>query len=289
MALVSALITSMRYDLRDYADREYPDPELLEYLNRAVIALESALLSIDSDWLYHTGTAVLASGQNKVAQPTNCISIRSIWVSDNVNAYTDLTFAASGDTITSAALADFEEDGFIATQYIGIDATTKNDTEDVGLVSLSSVATLVLTINENVLVDEGSGNLAANIFPVKSQDVIKRSREDITTRRTAIGSTGQPKYWSHEGTNVLFDYIADQAYGIVFHFNQKSAVLSADSNMPHGDVFNEELRQSVVFMAENREMGISEATTSLYKFFKDAASTRMIRRNFVPKRYRLDF
>lgn len=289
MALVSALITSARYDLKDYADREYPDPELLEYLNRAIIALDSALLSINSDWLHHTGTTILALGQNKVSQPVRCISIRSLWVSDNVNDYTDLTFAASGDTITSAALADFIGDDFAAGQYIGIDATTNNDTEDIGLVSLSSVSTLVLTLNENVIVDEGSGDLAASIFPVKTEDVIQWSRDDISLRRKFLSSTGQPRYWSHEGVNVLFDYIANKAYGITFHFNQKSATLETSSNMPYNDEFNEELRQSMVFIAENREMAISEATTSLYDFFTRATRTKAIRRNFIPKRYHLDF
>lgn len=289
MATLAELITSARYDLRDYADREYPDPELVEYANRSVIALDSALLSINSDWLHHTGTAILASGQNKVTQPTRCISIRSMWISDNVNAYTDLTFAAAGDTITSAALADFEDDDFVANQYIGIDGTTNNDTEDIGLVTLSSVATLVLTVNENVIVDEGSGDQSASIFPVKSEDVIQRSRDDIAARRKFLGSDGKPQSWSHEGTNVLFDYIANQAYGIVFHFNQKSETLTTSSNMPYNDEFNEELRQAMVFIAENREMRISEATTSLYDFFKSAANTKLIRRNFIPKRYKLDF
>ena len=289
MATLAELITSARFDLRDYADREYPDPELVEYANRSVIALDSSLLSIDSDWLHQTGTAVLASGQNKVTQPTRCISIRSIWISDAVSAYTDLTFAAAGDTITSAALADFEGDDFVANQYIGIDGTTSNDTEDIGLVTLSSVATLVLTVNENVIVNEGAGDLSASIFPVKSEDVIQWDRDDIAIRRKFIGSSGKPQYWAHEGASVLFDHIANQAYGIVFHFNQKSETLTTSSSMPYNDEFNEELRQAIVFIAENREMKISEATTSLYDFFRSAANTKAIRRAFVPKRYKLDF
>jgi len=289
MAAVSAFLTSLRYDLRDYPGHDFPDLELIEYLNRAVIQLDSALLSMDSDWLFNTSTAILSSGQNKIAQPTGCISVRSIWISSIIESYTDLTFAASGDTITSAALADFVDDGFVAAQYIGVDATDSNDTEDIGILTLYSVATTVLTVNEDLLVDEGSGDQAATIFALSSDDVVKQSRDSTASRRKRLGADGKPMYWSHEATNILFDYIADQDYGIAIHYNGKSSALTTSSSMPYGDEFNEELRQAVLLMAENRNEKISDATALLYDFFRRAASTKAIRRNYIPKRYRLDF
>lgn len=289
MATVSAFFTSLRYDLRDYSEHDFPGPELIEYLNRAIIQLDSALLSMDSDWLYRTGTAVLSSGQNKITQPTGCISIRSMWVSSILESYTDLTFAASGDTITSAALADFVDDGFVANQYIGVGGTTYNDTEDIGVLTLKSVATTVLTVNENLIVDEGSGNQSATIFVIDRESVINRARNNIVPQRKYLSSDSRPQSWSHEGTNILFDYIADEDYGIIIHFNGKSAVLTSSSNMPYNDEFNEELRGAVVLISENRESKISDATMLLYETFREAATTKMVRRNFIPKRYHLDF
>jgi len=285
VAAVSAFITSLRYDLRDYSDHEFPDPELVEYLNRAVIQLDSALLSINSDWLLQTHAERLAEGANYIAQPTQNIGVRSAWISSVLGTYesSDATFAATGNTITVVS-GNFTDDGFAANQTLGVDGSTSNDTEDIGLLTASSVTDTVITVNEDVIVDENPATVY--IFTVGDNTISQISSAELLEKRKFLNSDGQPRYWAYQGTNLIFDYIADQDYGVVFHFNQKSDTLTTSSTMPYNDEFNEELREAVVLIAQNE---LADVTMLLYDTFRAAATTKAIRRNFVPKRYRIDF
>ena len=80
MAL-SDLITSARYDLRDTDSTQYTDAELVEYANRARVQLDSALGSINSDWVSTTGTLILESGNDYATLPTDFSTDRYIWYS----------------------------------------------------------------------------------------------------------------------------------------------------------------------------------------------------------------
>lgn len=82
MAAASTLITSARYDLRDSNSTQYTDAELLDYINRAIEVLDSALLSIDSEMIIEEDTSTtLTSATNNVTAPTSSMSIRSIYIS----------------------------------------------------------------------------------------------------------------------------------------------------------------------------------------------------------------
>jgi len=76
--------------------------------------------------------------------------------SDAYASCTDLTYSASAKTITSAALTDFEDEGFEAGQILVITGSTSNDR----VYSIASVADNVITTTES-LVDEGSGDASA--------------------------------------------------------------------------------------------------------------------------------
>ena len=83
MATVATTITNGRYDLRDTNSTLYDDAELLAYLNRALIQLDRALLSLKSDLLHNTDEGTdLADAANSVTATTGAISIRSVWFSD---------------------------------------------------------------------------------------------------------------------------------------------------------------------------------------------------------------
>jgi len=80
MATAAEILASARYDLRDARATQYSQAELLDYLNRALIVLNSTLLGLHSDWVHATDTSTtLTSATNSITQPTGCNSIRSIW------------------------------------------------------------------------------------------------------------------------------------------------------------------------------------------------------------------
>lgn len=86
MATVQEFIDSARFDLRDYQKGlEFDDDELLEYINRMRLALDSMLISLNSSYVHDEGTLTLLTGDNEVDARTNLNSgnwdsIRDIWV-----------------------------------------------------------------------------------------------------------------------------------------------------------------------------------------------------------------
>ena len=80
MALASAIITSARYDLRYLDETEFTDAELLDYLNRAIVQLDSVLAGQGSDWVHETSAETLASAANSFVAPTDMIDVRSLWI-----------------------------------------------------------------------------------------------------------------------------------------------------------------------------------------------------------------
>lgn len=81
MATIDAVITEARYDLRDTASTLYTTTELLYYANRGLTQLDNVLSALNSDWVYNEATLTLAIAKNYVAVPTNCMVVRSVWIS----------------------------------------------------------------------------------------------------------------------------------------------------------------------------------------------------------------
>lgn len=77
--LASELIASSRYDLRDGNITQWTDPELLDYLNRNVRVLQTALASVKSDWSKKHVDVSLLSGNNYVDVPTDFMTPRNLW------------------------------------------------------------------------------------------------------------------------------------------------------------------------------------------------------------------
>jgi len=293
MATASQIIASARYDLKEYKGQKMDTAELLEYLNRAVIILDGILISKDSDWVHKNAISVaLSTGQNKITMPTRCASVRSIWYDTNLVTCTDLTFTASGDTIISAA-TDFS-DYFAANDTIGISGSTSNDTDDIGLLSIYSIgddgagSNNKLTINEDVIVDEGTADATGTLMKVGSNEVLKESLDYIYYLRK-FAATGSPYYWSYEGTNIVFDRQADDDYGLTIHYNQKAATLATDDNMPYNGEFDEKLRAAVVMFAKQRNNELDSVDIAIERMFNNAVMTKAIRRNYVPVFAKLDF
>jgi len=294
MATAANIITSARYDLRAVTGQSFEPEELLEYLNRSVIILDGVLMSTNSDWLHQTAiSSGLTAGLNKVTMPTRCISIRSVWVTDIIDSFTDLTYTAAADTIATAA-GTFTTNGLAANETIGIIGSTSNNTninggDGIGLLTISAVTETLITVNEDVIVDEGAANASGTIMQIKNLEVEKLSTNDLYVKRKWISATGRPFYWAWEGTSVIFDYKADQAYGLLFHFNRKSAVLQMSTTMPYNGEFDESLREGLVMFGKQRRGEIENADIAIASMIKQAVMTKATRRNHIPERYRLDF
>jgi hypothetical protein len=80
MATAQAVITALRYDLREVRAVNYSAEELLEYLNRAVRALYRALTYWKFDWVKDQDTSItLSSGNNSCSQPSDFGSPIALW------------------------------------------------------------------------------------------------------------------------------------------------------------------------------------------------------------------
>lgn len=294
MATVESVIDSSRYDVRAKTGNAYEDDELLEYLNRAIDILDSSLMSIGSDWLKKVDAVeALSSGQRKITMPTRCIDVDSIWRSATVSASTDMTFTKSTKIILSAA-TDYADAGFAAGNKIGIGGSTKNDSDLIGLLTIASIdddgagTNNEITVNESSLVDDGAGSGSGTIIKVENNEIHKATNENIHRLRKWRGS-GTPANWAWEGTDIIFDYFASQAYGLIIHFAQKTATLEMSDNMPYNSEFDNQIRQALVLMAENVYDEVTQLSDALLKIFELAARKKTIRRGYVPKRRRLRF
>lgn len=295
MATVDHIIDSSRYDLRAKTGNAFESEELLDYLNRVMVVLDASLLSLNSDWLKKVDAAQeLTTGQRKITMPTRCIGIgdKAIWRTDVLAASTDLTFTKSTKIILSTA-TNFVTAGFAEDDVIGIGGSKTNESEDIGLVSIASIGddgagtNNEITLNESTLVNEGSADATGTLMRVDNNEVHKTDNKDLHYERK-WGSPAAPYHWAWEGTDILFDNIADQSYGLIIHFSQKSAELQMSSPMPYNDEFNEEIRQGLVMIAENKYDEVSQLSSALERMFKSSARTKQLNRTYV-KRYRRDF
>lgn len=201
---VDDVITSARYDLRDTNDIEYADAELIDYLNRSVLTLSSALSSLNSDWVHASTDLTLSTGDNYTAQPSDCAAVRQIFISQD--------------------------------------------------------------------------------------EVIKKSVDFIYQQRQfTSGITGKPYYFAQEGTNLVFERTADADYTLTTRYDQLQSTLTSTSSMPYNDRFNQVIREAVVLIAKHRQDRSVITESVLHDFFLNHALTSVIKRNFVPKRYVIDF
>ena len=118
--------------------------------------------------------------------------------------------------------------------------------------------------------------------------IVKKNVDYIYIQRKYV-STGRPYCFAIEGTNLIFDYTADQEYTLTVHYNKKSTALTASGSMPFNDEFNLVLQQGAALYAKNRINRISGFDAMFNDMFEKAANVDVLKRNFVPKNYTLDF
>lgn len=286
MATVSSVLDDAGYYLNDRDHNEWGATELLKYLNQGLRVLDSTLFSLDSDWVRHVTTAYLATGYNQIAAPTRFVSMIDMFYSTTVVNLSDLTFAAVGDTITSAA-QDFDDAGFSAGDEIYVGQSTSND----GLYRISSISGAgnnIITVYGD-LTNEGTADASAVIVKKDQNRVYEDSLISLDRRRINNTATGTPGYFAERRDYILLDCAASTNYGLIMHFEQKSADLTSGGNMPYNDEFNDQLRQVMIEIAKARNSENKPTDAYLQAIFKNAAMQKAITRKFVPRRYVKDF
>lgn len=204
MATTDAVLTEVRYDLRDTASSLYTDTELFYYGNRALIQLDNVLSAMAPDWVYNEANVTLAPAASSAAVPTGCIMIRSAWIS-----------------------------------------TTQ---------------------------------------------LVKKSPEQLYREKKYIGAaTGEPYWFAEVGANMQFDRTADTGYTVVTYYDKRATALATGASMPYSDHFNGMIKEMIITLAHKRNEVNVFPDTAIYNFFMEKLMGRIIGRNHVPVRSRLDF
>lgn len=132
---------------------------------------------------------------------------------------------------------------------------------------------------------------AASIRSVWYDDdqLVEKPVDYIYYKQKHIDSTGQPNYWAHEGSNIIFERTADAAYTLTAHYNTKGSDLASGDDMPFDDTFNEVIREGMVLMAKNRNEVPGSINAQLYNMFNNQAMADIISRKHCKKNYFLGF
>ncbi|ACL06230.1 hypothetical protein Dalk_4552 [Desulfatibacillum aliphaticivorans] len=79
----SQIIDSALRDLPGGISQDWQDYQLLDYLNRAVRVLDSALASLGSDWVEADADITLSEDGTTASVPTRCMVVKEVWNSAN--------------------------------------------------------------------------------------------------------------------------------------------------------------------------------------------------------------
>ena len=124
---------------------------------------------------------------------------------------------------------------------------------------------------------------------ISSDQIEKKLPGYIYDKRKFITATGQPVYFAHNATSLIFETTADADYDLTIYYDIRSSALTVGGNMPYDDEFNEPLKQAMILLAKNRQEQSPGIDAQLFDFFARVAIGKVIGRRVMPKRYRLGF
>lgn len=204
--------------------------------------------------------------------------------------------ATVADIIASARydLRDYRESDLAEEELVDYCNRVVSATDSI-LSSLNSdllhqSSTAVTLASGDTSTDAPDRCLAIKSVYYSTEELQKKSIDAIYERRIVSSYTGKPNWWAHVGALIEFDCTADADYALTVVFNQGTAAVTVNSTMPYGGIMNDAIRQGIVLIASGiREKSMSAVSGMLYELMRSAAMQNIIRRNFVPKTYRMDF
>lgn len=268
MATAQSVINSARYDLIDFVDGvgvgiEFDDTELLNYLNRMIGLMDSALSSLNSDLVLgiddtFTTTANLDYVTVSTLNSGNWLRIRRVWL-DNRDLLEQVkpaymlytrryrqTLLTSGDAIASGNYIKIVSQSTLDFTGIGAGANTNGT-----YFTASAAGTL------------GSGDAAWKF------------------------NSSIPSIWCLHDNNILFPQVPGAVKNLLIEYDKKTAELALTDNMPYTDRFNEFFREMVVAHAKAKKEGVVDKSDIMFQdHFRQRAMQEEIGRGFVPKAYR---
>lgn len=153
-----------------------------------------------------------------------------------------------------------------------------NTEYDFTLLDTESSVTLPTTFVSDVGVKIGTEDLVKQSVPWIRDALIQNA-----------GNAGEPQYYAIQGTNILFDIIADDDYAGVLEYNTNVADLTTDADLPFNNEFNDVLRQFIVLAGKSRNEYALLSDVYIQDFFYQALFSRFVSRNHIPNTNKTDF
>ena len=173
------------------------------------------------------GNIAYANGESSKIWGGEEMQISAYYTVDTTTAtYADLTYAAAGDTITTAG-GNYTTDGFLPGQVIAVTTSTSNN-RDFTIKSIGGAGT-VITVVENAVVNEGAAN-ADGVFTVDNprKDPVDWTRE-VTNNLSSAGNVAPIGGGIDASTNVMLHFDGDEGSTTITN-SSTSAAPAATAN-----------------------------------------------------------
>jgi hypothetical protein len=253
--LVSAIITSCNYDLVIGSTDTSRNNELIEYMNRFnLYVLSPLLIQFNSDYGWtEWNTDETVANIRKITLPSRFQKFEFLYLIETEHSGT----AASGSS-TSVVLDDdaSDTDDIYNSYYLRTTGGTGDGQEFV--ITDYDGDTLTATVSPTITT-EFSDDTTFVIYksPTEDNKLKQLFQEELIGDYS--GCIGRPQAYaitapSSEVSYALLGVTPDDVYVLKgWHYAYPSKLTATTDHLPYAPIFDEYLRQYVVFMAENRD------------------------------------
>jgi len=296
MKTLTNFIESARYDLTDYeTGLEFDERELVDYLNRMIVLVDSTLNSIDSDLLFGNETDIDCVESQDYVDITDMNnghvdSVQEVWIGQNL-----LTHVTVPDMYRKRKW--YSSDGapaFWALEGNHILFETGSDSAYTTLEMNYKKKTRPLLQNYSAAFTAAVTDIcttAANTF------VTGDGRFQVSTDDTLpTGLSASTDYWMEFISPTTFNLCTTKSNAVgssnvdITDTGTGNHTITHTEYMPFDGKWNNLFREMLVLHAKAKKEGqISQPDSIFQEIFRKRAFEEHIRRNFVPNPYYIDF
>jgi hypothetical protein len=260
MTTVASVLNGCRYDLRNYGDVDFDIDQTIHYMNRAIQILDARLMAFNSDQTLTSSVVTLAKGYDYASVPTRCLALREVWIDQRRKHNVD------------------QQDLYYRRQF-------KKNVKDNG--DAIAVGNLCKTITQSTtdLTGLGAADNNADTYWVCTVAGTLGSGDSVW-----VFDGQEPMYWAHVREQIQWDAASSTAYNVRVIYDQGSADVTSDGNMPFSGTYDDVIREVTVQMAVHKKHKTDSPTDAIYaQIFDQILTMDMTNRRFHRKPYRLDF